>query len=134
MLKDSDIPRYAVRRTKRIYSADTKAELIAACLVSGASIAAIANAHDMNANVLHRWLKDQRRPALSGNACAEVATLEAPALEFPSFIPVPLAVKPAEPEQQMIQVEIRKGALKMTVTWPISSTSDFARWSTAILK
>lgn len=61
MLKDSEAPRYAARRTKRTYSAQTKAELMAACLVPGASIAAIANAHDMNANVLHRWLKGQRQ-------------------------------------------------------------------------
>jgi transposase-like protein len=123
-----------MRRTKRTYSADTKAELIAACLVPGASIAAIANAHDMNANVLHRWLRDQRQSALNGNACAEVATLEGPAPELPSFIPLPLAVKLPEPVQRVIQVEVRKGTLMMTVTWPISAASDFAHWSTAILK
>ena len=134
MLKDSNTTRYAVRRTKRTYSADTKAELIAACLVPGASIAAIANAHDMNANVLHRWLKVQRQSALSSNACAEVATLQAPAPQLPSFISLPLAMKPPEPVQRVIQVEVRKGALMMTVTWPISAASDFAHWSTAILK
>jgi transposase-like protein len=57
MLKYSDIPRFVARRTKRTFSADTKAELLAACLVPGASIAAIASAHGMNANVLHRWLR-----------------------------------------------------------------------------
>ena len=134
MLKDSNTPRYAVRRTKRTYCADTKAELIAACLVPGASIAAIANAHDMNANVLHRWLKDQRQPALSGNACVEPATLEAPEPELPSFISLPLAMKPPDPLQRVIQVEVRKGALMMSVTWPLSAASDFAHWSMAILK
>ena len=58
MLKDSDPPRYAVGRTKRTYSADTKAELMAACRAPGASIAAVASTHGMNANVLHRWLKE----------------------------------------------------------------------------
>jgi transposase len=134
MLKDSDTPRYAVRRTKRRYSADTKAELMAACLVPGASIAAIASAHDINANVLHRWLNVQRRSKPNDGACAEAVALRAPAPELPSFIPVPLAMKPSEPVQQVIQVEVRKGRLTMTVTWPISAASDFARWSTAILK
>ena len=134
MLKDSTTTRYAVRRTKRTYSADTKAQLLAACLAPGASIAAIANAHDMNANVLHRWLKDQRQSALSSNACAEVATLQAPAPQLPSFIPVPLCMKPPEPMQRVIQVEVRKGALMMTVTWPISAARDFAHWSTTMLK
>nr|CBA32591.1 hypothetical protein Csp_D32910 [Curvibacter putative symbiont of Hydra magnipapillata] len=54
MLKDSDTPRYFVRRSKRTYSADTKAALLAACRAPGASIAAVASAHSMNANVLHR--------------------------------------------------------------------------------
>ena len=134
MLKDSNTTRYAVRRTKRTYSADTKAELMAACLAPGASIAAIASAHDMNANVLHRWLKGQRQSALSSNACAEVASLKATAPELPSFISLPLSMKPPEPVQRAIQVEVRKGALLMTVTWPISAASDFAHWSTAILK
>ncbi|MEG1679480.1 MAG: transposase [Stenotrophomonas sp.] len=52
--------RYSVPRTRRIYSAQFKAELIAACLQPGASIAATAREHGMNANVLHRWLKEHR--------------------------------------------------------------------------
>ena len=37
-----------------------KADLIAACLQPGASIAATAREHGMNANVLHRWLREHR--------------------------------------------------------------------------
>ena len=134
MLKDSNTTRYAVRRTKRTYSADTKAELMAACLAPGASIAAIASAHDMNANVLHRWLNIQRQSKPNDGAWAETVALKAPDQELPSFIPVSLAIKPPEPVQRVIEVEVRKGALKMTVTWPISAASEFAHWSTAILK
>jgi hypothetical protein len=43
-------------------------------------------------------------------------------------------MKQPEPVQREIQVEVRKGALMMTVTWPLSAASDFAQWSTAILK
>ena len=53
-------PRYAVRRTRRTYSAQFKAQLVAACLQPGASVAALAREHGMNANVLHRWLKEHR--------------------------------------------------------------------------
>jgi transposase-like protein len=48
-------------RTRRVYSAQFKAELIAACQQPGASIAATAREHGMNANVLHRWLKEHRQ-------------------------------------------------------------------------
>ena len=53
-------PRYAVRRTRRTYSAQFKSRLVAACLQPDASIAALAREHGMNANVLHRWLKEHR--------------------------------------------------------------------------
>ncbi len=59
MLKDSDTPRYAVRRTKRTYSADTKAELLAACNAPGASIAAVASANGMNASDRRGCAADQ---------------------------------------------------------------------------
>ena len=133
MLKDSDTPRYTARRSKRTYSADTKAELIAACLVTGASVAAIASAHGMNANVLHRWLKDQRSTARADGTYVESVALKSTDQESPSFIELPLTIQP-EPVQRAIQVEVRKCALMMTVTWPISAASNFAQWSTAILK
>ncbi len=134
MLKDSDTPRYAVRRTKRTYCADTKAELMAACLVPGASIAAIASAHGMNANVLHRWLQVQRQSTQNDGVGAQAVTLKARAVQSPSFIPLPIAVKRCEPVDREIQVEVRKGGLIMTVTWPMSAASDFAHWSASILK
>jgi len=132
MLKDSDIPRYAVRRSKRTYSADTKAQLIAACLVPGASIAAIANEQGMNANVLHRWLQVQRQSTLSGAVHAKTPAVETSGQELPSFIPLPPVLKPSA--TRVIQVEVRKGALVMSVAWPMCAASEFACWSAAILK
>ena len=60
MLKDSQAPRYSVPRTRRTYAPQFKAELIAKCLQPGSSIAATAREHGMNANVLHRWLREHR--------------------------------------------------------------------------
>ena len=58
MLKVSQTPRYAVRRTHRTYTPQFKAELVAAYQQPGASVAAVALQHGMNTNVLHRWLKE----------------------------------------------------------------------------
>jgi len=49
------------RRERRAYSADFKAQIIHACHQPGASIAAIAQANDINTNVLHRWLREHER-------------------------------------------------------------------------
>lgn len=128
MLKDSDTPRYAVRRTKRTYSADTKTALLAACRAPGASIAAVASANSMNANVLHRWLKESVQPG----GQTEVSSSE-PA-DMPAFIPVPLLTQTAGPVERTLCVEVRKGSLTMTVSWPMSAASEFAHWSATVLK
>lgn len=119
MLKDSDKPRYAVRRTHRTYTAQFKAELVAACRQPGASIAAVAGAHGMNANVLHRWLKQNS---------------DAPHKESPAFIPIPLPVTESRSAVQEIKVEVRKGGLSMTICWPASAAGEFARWAASVLR
>ncbi len=121
-----------MRRTKRAYSAETKAELLAACNAPGASIAAVASANGMNANVLHRWLKElsqSRQSMVSGATAVDVA-----GTSVPSFIALPLLTKPAESPAREIKVEVRKGGLVWTVTWPMSAASEFACWSASILK
>ena len=131
-----------MRRTKRTYSADTKAELLAACRAPGASIAAVASAHGMNANVLHRWLKESsqsRAPIGSGAGTGATAATAATAADIagqrvPSFIALPLLTKPAEPVEREIKVEVRKGGLVLTVSWPMSAASEFACWSACVLK
>jgi len=123
-----------VRRTRRTYSVDTKAQLVAACLIPGASIAAIASANDMNANVLHRWLKEQRQSSLNADARTDACSLKAEQPQLPSFIPLPLTQKLAEPKQGVIQVEVRNGAVMMTASWPVWAASEFAQWASAILK
>ena len=93
MLKDSETSRYAARRTHRTYTREFKAELMAACQVPGVSIAAVAGAHAMNANVLHRWLKEHassgchRQHTIEGNAGRSLVDLPS---KLPAFIPVQL--------------------------------------------
>lgn len=46
-------PKPPIRRT---HSPEFKASVLAACRQPGASIAAVALAHGLNANVVHKWL------------------------------------------------------------------------------
>ncbi len=137
MLKDSEPSRHATRRTHRTYTREFKAELVTACQVPSASIAALAGAHGMNANVLHRWLKEHARsgchgqPSIEGNTSRSSVALRSQA---PAFIPVHLPAPAPEPLAQTIKVELRKGALTMSITWPISASADFASWAASILK
>ena len=66
-------------RKRRVYSAQFKAELIAACQQPGTSIAATAREHGINANVLHRWLREHR---LGQHQCScDSAHADAPGIE-----------------------------------------------------
>jgi transposase len=136
MLKDSETSRYATRRTHRTYTREFKAELVAACQVPGASIAAIAGAHAMNANVLHRWLKEHANSGCHGRTDSDNANRSSVALRqhIPAFIPVQLPTPGPEPEAHAIEVDIRKGTLTMRIKWPASASADFASWAAGILK
>ena|SRR3990167_5927030 len=122
MLKDTQIPRYSVRRTHRSYTPQFKAELVAACQQPGASIAALALQHGMNANVLHRWLKEHRR-----HGCHP--------LQVPDFIPIELArpqpCSAATPEPSAapadIRIECQRAGMTVSVHWPISAAAQCAQ-------
>ncbi|ABM35746.1 transposase [Polaromonas naphthalenivorans] len=136
MLKNSETSRYSTRRTHRTYTAQFKAELVAACGQLGVSIAALAGQHAMNANVLHRWLKEHHRSGRHQLAVHSPAAAAAPETASPlvAFIPLQLPAPAQQPETREIKVELRRGALSMVVTWPVSAAAELASWTAALVK
>jgi transposase len=137
MLKEPDLAKYPARRTHRTYTAEFKAELVAACQIPGASIAAIAGQHGMNANLLHRWLKEHQqsgRHQLAVSSLAGQSLLTSPPV--PAFIAVklPATATPKPASKDLIKVELHKGAVSMTITWPTDAVDDLAQWTRVILK
>jgi transposase-like protein len=142
MLKDSQPPRYAGRRTHRTYSAQFKVDLVAACLRPGASIASLALQHGMNANVLHRWLKEHNQGRHRMGDAFDTNVVTHPN-QPPAFIPIPLATSvasaPPEPSQHMtetanVRIECQRGDLSVTVTWPLSAISACAKMLREVLR
>ena len=111
----------AVRR--RRYSQEMKAQVLAECEVPGASVAKVAMSHGINANVVHGWRK------LARGASAMV--VRGP----PEFVPVALeeADVPCAGERG-IEVELRRGAVTMKLTWPLAAAADFAAWTRELLR
>jgi transposase len=94
---------------------------MAQCDAPGASVAKVAMSHGINANVVHRWrqLARQARPAL--------------ATTTGEFVPVSLPAKsPANACD--IQIQLRRGATAMTITWPVSAAADFGAWLRELLR
>lgn len=134
MLKEPEISKHEGRRTHRTYSGEFKAEMVAACLQPGASVAALALSHGMNANVVHRWLKEHTRNGLHQLKAPETSPTVTPSVAPVEFVQLPLPAALAEPERQSIEVELRKGALTLRVMWPANLAQDLAHWTAALLR
>ena len=96
--------------------------MLAECEEPGASVAKIAMAHGINANVVHRW----RQLARKSSARVEPENLE--------FVPVTLPSEPVRAEAGDIQIQLRRGATAITITWPMSAAPDLAAWMRELLR
>jgi transposase len=108
--------------TRRRYDDEHKAQVIAECNAPGASVAKVAMSHGINANVVHRWRQLAREA-------------RAPAPTPPSeFVAVSLAPPPVAAPARDIQIQLRRGAAAMTITWPVSASAEFAGWMRELLR
>lgn len=109
--------------SRRRFSPELKAQVLTECEAPGASVAKVAMAHGINANVVHRW----RQLAREGQA-----TVAKPSV----FVPVAIAAPAPRPALSCrdIEVELRRGAVTMKVLWPSSAAADFAAWTRELLR
>ncbi len=111
------------KKTRRRYSATKRAQILAECAEPGASVAQVALAHGINANVVHRWRQLSRNSAHEGLAMtSEFIALPLPGLAAPAAAPVDL------------RVELKRGAVSITVTWPLSAVAELAAWTRELLR
>jgi len=110
------------RASRRRYSEEIKARVMAECEAAGSSVAKVAMSHGINANIVHRWrqLAREAQPVLPG-----------PAGEF---VPVSLAAPSTAMATHDIQIQLRRGTTTMTITWPVSAVADFAVWMRELLR
>ena len=141
MLKNSEISKYSVpRATHRTYTPEFKAQLVAACQRPGASIAALAGQQGMNANVLHRWLKEHQHSGRHQLTASSMRAGDGVTSPTPAFMPLTLPAATAvskeseESEESEVKIKLRKGALSMVVAWPLSAAAELASWTAAVLK
>ena len=107
---------------RRRYGDELKAQVVGECDAPGASVAKVAMAHGINANVVHRW----RQLAREGGQATVAKASE--------FVPVAIAPPPLPQGRRDIEVELRRGAVTMKVLWPSSAAADFAAWARELLR
>ncbi len=112
------------RRTRRNHSPELKAQILAECAAPGTSVAKVAMAHGINANVVHGW----RKVAREGTG-AEAAPLA-------GFIPIAVGAEPSAPAKEAchISIELHRAGLLMKLTWPLSAIDELAAWTRELLR
>ena len=85
--------------------------------------------HGVNANVVHGWRKLAReRNGIALVPPSPTTLLAQTAASLPQFMPVSMAKTPSPPAPVDIQIELRRGAAAMKITWPITAAAECAAW------
>lgn len=96
--------------SRRVHSAEFKAQVLAECRQPGASVSAVAIAYGLNTNVVRKWLTGRGLKRMGATVPAASGT--APALQFvPVELPRSKPVVAAPARQPDIRIELQRGGL-----------------------
>jgi transposase len=88
------------------------------------SMASVALARGINANLLRRWVREAEVPTV------KVLAKAAPAA--PTFVPVRLPE--TAPPVGDVRIEVRRGTTTITVAWPMAAAAECASWMRELLR
>ncbi|WP_010324343.1 IS66-like element accessory protein TnpA [Marinobacterium stanieri] len=114
LLSTSDTP-----KKRRRYTADFKARIIADCQQPNASVARVALKHNLNANLVHKWI----------HAARQQHSEPVP----PAFLPIPLPA-PSAGTGDSIRIEIPRANGSVVVNWPLADGDRCLRWLQDLLR
>jgi transposase len=102
---------------RRFYSPELKLQVVGACAQPGASIAGVAMQHGINANIVHRWLREHSQGTLTNRP--------------QTFVPVTLNAA-TEPAAALptgdIRIEVKRANTSIVVHWPLADGAACAQW------
>jgi len=109
------------RALRRKHSTELRSQVLGECAQPGASVAAVAMAHGLNANLVRKW----RHKATGDSVPAALTRVNKSSGEF-----VALALSPqsAEVSSGDIRIELRRGATAMSIHWPVQCSAECAAW------
>ena len=102
----------AKKRQRRTHSPAFKPQVLRECAEPGASVAAVAQRHGLNANLIHKWKSMPRLARPEG------------------FMPVALPVRQAAASSDKVLFEVEG----LKVHWPLSAIERALPWLQGLLK
>ena len=138
---------------RRQYSAQLKSQVVGECEVPGASVARVAMAHGINANVVHSWRQIARTTLRATGTALLPMTTPTPTPTPTHFVPLvlPSAVKPPQhsvPHSSAalapasasatltphpIEVELHRGTTTLKLKWPATACAQLGAWTREVL-
>lgn len=113
------------RRRRRRHSTEFKAAVIRECQNPGVSMAAVALAHGLNANMLRKWVIDADHTGQASVGAAAVRAPEPAPMPAPTFVPLAL---PAPVVDGEIRIELQRSGTTVKIVWPAAAARDCAAW------
>ncbi|HTP93776.1 MAG TPA: transposase [Xanthobacteraceae bacterium] len=107
-------------RRKRVHSEEFKADLVRACSEPGVSVAGVALANGVNANLVRKWMAARgiAVPSRRRSTAAKSAVVRRA-----EFVPVAITAAPSD-----IRVEVQRGEAVVKIEWPLAAAGECAAW------
>jgi transposase len=143
------------RSNRRVHDTEFKARVLTECRRPGASVAAVALAHGLNANLLRKWLQGRglkrcglavpavAAPAAKASARRCESPADAAAAAVLQFLPIEMASAGSSgraptravevPGEPTIDIALACGDVQVQVRWPASQASACGAWLHVLL-
>jgi transposase-like protein len=131
---DTSVVATSQRRRRRRHSPEFRTRVIEACRQPGVSIASVALANGLNANLLRKWVVEAERAA--GRVQIRTPAPEATdvgvgeAVDATGFValPLPATTSSETTVPEVISIELRRTQTSIKVEWPVSQAAACASW------
>ena len=118
-------------RRRRRHSDQFKSGVIGACRQPGVSIAGVALANGLNANLLRRWVVEAEQG--SAKSAVQIKSSKSQTVSVTqtgaSFVPV--KVDSHTPD---IRIELKRNGTTVNVSWPSSAAAECGAWLREVLR
>ena len=126
---------------RRVHGAEFKKQVLAECRQPGASVAAVAMAHGLNVNLVHKWLaglgikrtglatpKSVAHRQLGEGEQTPVALQFVPVALAPSAGPANSGDPVTSSATTDIHIELTRAGTQLCVRWPAMQAAACAQW------
>lgn len=109
---------------RRFYEPGLKRQIVSESQAAGVSVAGVALAHGINANIVHRWIREQAAAQSSAHQGFVALSIQASA---------PAAAS-ADAGKADIRIELRRGPTLVSIAWPVAQAGECAVWMRELLR